>query len=143
MEIVEALNVYLKTLTVAYRNAHTLHWCVKGKGFRNVHLQLNDMYNDYFEKIDVIGEFIRIHGGIPHGSLKECVDGSLIDEVEAKEYTSEDALKMALEDLLTLIEETNKLAIAAGEAGLKDIDNDVSQFSSDLGKFKYFIESMI
>lgn len=143
MEIVKVLNVYLKTLTVACRNAHTLHWCVKGKGFRNVHLQLNDIYNDYFEKIDVIGELIRTYDGIPHDSLKECVDGSLINEVEAKEYSSEDALKMALEDLLILIEETNKIAIAAGDAGLKDIDNDLSQFSSDFGKFRYFLESMI
>ena len=141
-DLVSTLNLYAMTLTVAYRNAHILHLNCKGHGFRSVHLQLNDVYDSLFEQIDVVGELIRIHDGIPTISLSECVEKSQIQEIKSQEYNCKDALKMELEDIEKLIEITNNIAVTFGDK-YKDVDDIFSSYTSDLGKFKYFIASMI
>ena len=67
---------------------------------------------------------------------------SQIQEIKSQEYSCEDALKMELEDIEKLIEITNNIAVTFGDK-YKDVDDIFSSYTSDLGKFKYFIASMI
>ena len=142
-QLIEKLNKYLQSLTVAQQNAHILHWNVKGKGFRSAHLQLQDVYENFFEKTDEVAELIRIHNGIPVASLTDCVRGSDIEEISSKQnFKVLNALKMCLEDVKDIIDICNDVVIFANENNFIDVSDTLGTHSSDIGKLKYFLDSM-
>ena len=142
-QLIEKLNKYLQSLTVAQQNAHILHWNVKGRGFRSAHLQLQDVYENFFEKTDEVAELIRIHNGIPVASLTDCVQGSGIEEISSKQnFKVLNALKMCLEDVKDIISICNDIVIFANENNFIDVSDTLGGHSSDIGKLKYFLDSM-
>ena len=142
-QLIEKLNKYLQSLTVAQQNAHILHWNVKGKGFRSAHLQFQDVYENFFEKTDEVAELIRIHNGIPVASLTDCVRGSDIEEISSKQnFKVINALKMCLEDVKDIIDICNDVVIFANENNFIDVSDTLGTHSSDIGKLKYFLDSM-
>lgn len=142
-KLIEKLNRYLQALTVAQRNIHILHWNVSGRGFRSAHVELQDVYEDLFAKIDEVAELIRIHDGVPSASLSECIDGSPIEEISsAQTYKVLNALKMALEDIRDIIDVCNEAAVYANENNIIDVSDVLGTHSSSLGVKKYFLQSM-
>ena len=142
-QLIEKLNKYLQSLTVAQQNAHILHWNVVGKGFRSAHLQFKDVYEDFFNKTDEVAELIRIHDGIPTASLTDCIQGSQIEEISSKRnFKVLNALKMCLEDVKDIIDICNDVVIFANENNFIDVSDTLGTHSSDIGKLKYFLDSM-
>ena len=142
-QLIEKLNKYLQSLTVAQQNAHILHWNVVGEGFRSAHLQFKDVYEDFFNKTDEVAELIRIHDGIPTASLTDCIQGSQIEEISSKRnFKVLNALKMCLEDVKDIIDICNDVVIFANENNFIDVSDTLGSHSSDIGKLKYFLDSM-
>lgn len=103
-EIVEKLNKILSEQFVLFMKLWSFHWDVVGKKFKNTHEFFNELYDEFFEDIDLTAERIRSLGGKPFGTLKQFIEKS-----EITEYSENDTPKASkmyeiiLSDFETLI----------------------------------------
>ena len=63
--LVKDLNCLLSDLNVFYRKLQNYHWNIKGKDFFNVHVKLEEYYNEINEQIDELAEQILMLGNEP------------------------------------------------------------------------------
>src|SRR6056297_616990 len=64
-QIVEALNVDLADAYVLYHQLHKHHWNVEGAEFLDVHVFLQEVYENLEEGADEIAERAQAIGGVP------------------------------------------------------------------------------
>ncbi|PKK94891.1 MAG: DNA starvation/stationary phase protection protein [Tenericutes bacterium HGW-Tenericutes-5] len=95
---VDLLNQYLSDLAVMNTRLHNLHWNVTGKAFKQVHVYLEELYDDVFEKYDEVAERIKMLQGYPKASNKEYLETSKIKELASKDISTEDAFKSVFND---------------------------------------------
>ena len=67
MELENKLNEFLADLNIFYRKLQNYHWNIEGKDFFQVHVKLEELYDEINEQIDEIAEHIAILGGQPLG----------------------------------------------------------------------------
>jgi starvation-inducible DNA-binding protein len=53
-----------------YFKLHNLHWNVVGPQFKEVHIYLEDLYNECAEKLDEVAETLKQVNEYPLGSSK-------------------------------------------------------------------------
>ena len=61
-ELTHALNDLLANYAIIYQNIRGYHWNIQGDKFFELHLKFEEMYNDFFIKIDEIAERILTLG---------------------------------------------------------------------------------
>lgn len=98
----ELMNQYVADLGVLNVKFHNLHWNVTGQNFEQVHVYLEKQYDDFFEKFDEVAERIKMIGEFPVASLSKFLEITSVKEIEDKDITTKDALKIALEELVAL-----------------------------------------
>ncbi len=111
------LNEYLSDLGVLNVKLHNLHWNVSGRGFHQAHVYIETLYDDFFEKFDVVAERIKMLGDYPLASLKEYLEKSDIKELETKDYSVTNSYKMILEDFQYLKTKAIDIRSIADEVG--------------------------
>lgn len=74
------LNIYLASLQVFYVKLQHFHWNTKGNNFFDLHEKFEEMYDDTFEKIDVVAERIRMMGQTPLHTMQEFIENSKLSE---------------------------------------------------------------
>lgn len=82
MDLNQNLNEFLSDLNLFYRKLQNYHWNVEGTDFFEVHVKLEELYNEVNISIDEIAEHILILGGQPLGTLKDYIQISNIEEAE-------------------------------------------------------------
>ena len=92
------LDIYLANLAVNYIKLHNLHWNVLGKTFKQAHEYLEEMYDATTESLDVVAEYQKMVGEYPKASLKDYLEIATIKELESKDFSSDEAFKIALDD---------------------------------------------
>lgn len=93
------LDLYLANLAVLNVKLHNLHWNVVGINFKPIHEYLESLYDSMFEKFDEVAEYQKMNGVYPKASLKEYMELSDIEELESKDYSGKEAIKIAIESL--------------------------------------------
>ena len=78
---INLMNEYVSDLAVLNVKFHNLHWNVVGRQFVSVHVYLEKMYDDFFEKYDEVAERIKMLGFFAKASLKEYLDNTRIKEL--------------------------------------------------------------
>jgi len=111
------LDLYLANLAVNYIKLHNLHWNIVGKAFKQVHEFLEAMYDETTESLDAVAEYQKMTGKFPNASLKNYLEIATIKELESKEYTIEEALKIALDDQKSLRKLATEIRNEADEKG--------------------------
>lgn len=111
------LDLYLANLAVNYVKLHNLHWNVVGRGFKQVHEYLEDMYDETTESFDEVAEYQKMVGEFPKASLKDYMEIATIKELESKDYAIEDALKIAVDDLKLMRDLATEIRNEADEKG--------------------------
>ncbi|MDD3129490.1 MAG: DNA starvation/stationary phase protection protein [Candidatus Izemoplasmatales bacterium] len=101
-EQITKLNEYLADLGVLNVKLHNLHWNVKGHGFKQAHVNIEEMYDDLFEKFDEVAERIKMLGDFPKASLKSYLESTNIKELESKNYEVKESYELILSDYLEL-----------------------------------------
>jgi starvation-inducible DNA-binding protein len=61
-ELAHALNDLLANYAILYQNTRGYHWNIQGDKFFELHLKFEELYNDFFIKIDEIAERILTLG---------------------------------------------------------------------------------
>ena len=122
--ITEDLNLFLANLNVFYRKLQNYHWNIKGEDFFNVHLKLEELYDDINEQIDEVAEHILIIDGQPLGTMNGCLEITQIKEAQDEKIFSREIFEAILKDYCILIENATKVK--------EDADNDKKYATSAL-----------
>lgn len=120
---VEGLQQLLADYQVFYANLRGFHWHVQGKQFFTLHVQLEKMYNEAAEIVDVIAERILSLGGTPENKFSAYLKTAQLKEVSGV-TTGEDIINHVLDSFKQLIEQERdiiELADNANDEGTSDI----------------------
>ena len=79
-ELAHALNDLLASYAIIYQNIRGYHWNIQGDKFFELHLKFEQLYNDFFIKIDEIAERILTLGHAPEHKYSNYLRGAKITE---------------------------------------------------------------
>lgn len=116
MSLTKKLNVYLANQQVMYIKLHNLHWYVKGTSFFTLHVKFEELYDQTAEMVDDVAERILAISKKPVASLKGALEIATIKELSDEYITSNDSVKVLLEDFKTLRDDTSELISLSEEA---------------------------
>lgn len=114
-EISEVLNRYLANLNVLYTKLHNYHWNIEGKGFFQIHEELEEIYDETAEEIDEVAERVLTLGFRPAASMKKYIELAELKEEESKGISGKDVAKSLLNDFSIIIEELREGIKIAGK----------------------------
>ncbi len=137
------LDIYLANLAVNYIKLHNLHWNVIGKTFKQVHEYLEELYDETTESLDEVAEYQKMVGVYPKASLEEYLKITTIKELESKDYSIEDALKIAVEDQKLMRDLATEIRNEADEKGEFILVALMEGEVEAQNKHIWFIESML
>lgn len=113
MNLQKELNKYLSNQSVMDMKLHNLHWFVIGEGFFAAHAKLEELYNIASEQVDSTAELLLSSGMQPVASLKEQLKLASIKELENKQISSKEAMKLVLEDYKMLKVDCEEIVVLA------------------------------
>ncbi len=113
--VIELLNDLLANYHVHFQKMRSYHWNVKGPGFFELHEKFEELYNDAYEKIDVLAERVLELGGVPLSTFSDYLKISEITESDGQ-LSDSDMVQDAVQDLHLLIEKERIVAEKALDA---------------------------
>jgi starvation-inducible DNA-binding protein len=138
----DALKQFLASTFAYYLKAHMFHWNVEGPDFGQLHKFLSKIYEDAFDSIDAIAEFIRTEEEYAPGSFERFQELSLIQG-----QTMVPRARLMLEELLAdteIMKDLSKsLFDAATEVGREDIADFAANRQGAHGKYAWQIKSYL
>jgi DNA-binding ferritin-like protein len=117
-QIIEALNADLANAYVLYHQLHKHHWNVEGAEFLDIHVFLQEVYEDVEDAADEIAERLQALGGVPHASMTTLAEHSTVDVEDEDVYDIRSSLSNDLEmmgDIIESYREHIKLAENLGD----------------------------
>ena len=103
-QIIEALNTDLADAYVLYHQLHKHHWNVEGAEFRDIHVFLQEVYEDVEAAADEIAERLQAIGGVPHASMSTLVENATVEAEDEDVYDIRTSLSNDLEIFGDMIE---------------------------------------
>jgi starvation-inducible DNA-binding protein len=113
--LAEKLNKLLANYQVLYINTRGFHWNIAGDKFFELHIKFEELYNDFFLKIDEIAERILTLGYVPLHSFTAYIEIATVKETS----NISDGRRAVLEivsGLQVLIESERELLSLSGDA---------------------------
>lgn len=142
-EIAKKINAYLANIAVSYVKAHNLHWNVVGGAFKPTHEYLESMYDGFGEELDAVAEILKMHDQMPLASMKDYLAVATVKELDSKEVSIPEALKIALDDVLLLKSQAEDIRKAADSEDLYDVVAHMEDSLSGYNKTIWFVRSML
>lgn len=140
--LADLLKTYLASTFAYYLKAHMFHWNVEGPDFGELHKFLNKIYDDAYEAVDVIAEFIR--------TMEEYAPGSLTrfhELTQIQDQTKVPRARLMLEELLadtqTMIDLSKQVFDASTAEGRDDIANFAADRMAQHGKYMWMLKSYL
>lgn len=136
----------LKTLLASqfsyYLKAHYFHWNVEGSDFAQLHNFFGEIYQDAYEAIDPLAEYIR--------SLDEYAPGSLERFQELTQIPGQTKIpraKLMIQELLadsqTMVDLLNSCFADAEAENKQDIANFIAERLSQQNKYAWQLRSFL
>jgi len=103
-QIVEALNTDLADAYVLYHQLHKHHWNVEGAEHLDVHVFLQEAYEEVEEAADELAERVQALGGVPHASMATLSEVATVEPEDEDVYDVRTSLANDLEMYGDIIE---------------------------------------
>jgi DNA-binding ferritin-like protein len=103
-QIIEALNTDLADAYVLYHQLHKHHWNVEGAEHRDIHVFLQEAYEEVEEAADEIAERVQAIGGVPHASMATLSEVATVEPEDEDVYDIRTSLENDLEMYGDIIE---------------------------------------
>ncbi|MFC7027369.1 DNA starvation/stationary phase protection protein DpsA [Halomicroarcula sp. GCM10025710] len=119
-QVIDALNTDLADAYVLYHQLHKHHWNVEGAEHRDIHVFLQEAYEEVEEAADEIAERVQTLGGVPHASMATLSDVATVEPEDEDVYDIRTSLQNDLEmygDILESHREHIDLAAGLGDHG--------------------------
>lgn len=138
----DLLKTYLASTFSYYLKAHYFHWNVEGPDFGELHKFLSKIYEDAFDAIDPIAEYIRTTEEYAPGSLSRFLELTQIPD-QTKVPRARLMLEELLADTQTMIGMSRQVFEAAAAEGREDIANFAAERQSQHGKYQWQLKSYL
>jgi starvation-inducible DNA-binding protein len=142
-ELFEKVNKYLADTGVMYIKLHNLHWNVQGLQFKAVHEYLEDLYDDFTEKMDEVAELLRMNGKYPAASMADFQKLSTIEELPSEAIDVKKALSITLDELKAFDKSAREIHDMADEEGAFEVVMMMEEHVAGYQKTIWFISSML
>jgi DNA-binding ferritin-like protein len=103
-QIIDALNRDLADAYVLYHQLHKHHWNVEGAEFLDIHVFLQEVYEDVEEAADDLAERLQALGGVPHASMTTLAENATVEPEDEDVYDIRTSLANDLEMMGDIIE---------------------------------------
>jgi DNA-binding ferritin-like protein len=103
-QIIEALNPDLADAYVLFHQLHKHHWNVEGAEHLDIHVFLQEAYEEVEEAADEIAERIQALGGVPHASMPALSEAATVEPEDEDVYDIRTSLANDLEMYGDIIE---------------------------------------
>jgi starvation-inducible DNA-binding protein len=140
--LAELLKVLLASTFTYYLKAHFFHWSVEGKDFYQYHKFLQKVYEDAYEAVDVIAEFIRTLDEYAPGSLTRYHELSRIQD-QTKVPRAQLMIEELLHDSHIMVNLLNECFAAATAENKQDIANFIAERLTATNKFIWMLSSFL
>jgi starvation-inducible DNA-binding protein len=140
--LADLLKTYLASTFSYYLKAHMFHWNVEGPDFGQLHKFLQKIYEDAFEAVDVIAEFIRTMEEYAPGSLTRFHELTQIQD-QIKVPRARLMLEELLADTQTMIDMSKQVFDASTAEGRDDIANFAADRMAQHGKYMWQLKSYL
>ena len=107
-EISAELDRHLSSFVVMYMQYHKYHWMVEGPQFRDLHLFLQNHYEEINLDLDAIAERITLLGHTPSTTLKAFQENSYCEEEAEDVMHIRESLKFAMNNETRICKEFRK-----------------------------------
>lgn len=106
---IENLKVLQASLMVLTNKIYNIHWNMADPNFFSLHKNTEELFEDLTKFYDDVAEKIVMHKSLAIGTLKDQLKYSVIEEVEPKEFKSNEISKIIVKDLTTIIDLCDKV----------------------------------
>ena len=138
----DALKVVLADTFALYLKTHNYHWNVEGQDFYEYHKFFQKMYQDAYEAIDPIAEYIRSLDEYAPGSLERFEELSVIAG-QTKIPRAQLMVEELLNDSEVMVTLLNQCFAAATQENKQDIANFIAERLSQTNKFAWQLRSTL
>ena len=138
----ELLKTYLASTFAYYLKAHYFHWNVEGPDFGELHSFFSAVYEDAFDAVDPIAEYIRTTEEYAPGSLSRFNELTQIQD-QIKVPRARLMLEELLADTQTMIAMSRQVFEASAAEGREDIANFAAERQSQHGKYMWQLKSYL
>jgi DNA-binding ferritin-like protein len=117
-QIVDALNTDVADAYVLYHQLHKHHWNIEGAEHRDVHVFLQEAYEEVEEAADELAERVQALGGVPHASMTAFSEAATVEPEAEDVYDIRTSLTNDLEmygDVIESYREHIELAAGLGD----------------------------
>ena len=140
--LADLLKTYLASTFAYYLKSHMFHWNVEGPDFGELHGFFSQIYEDAFDAVDPIAEFIRTTEEYAPGSLTRFHELSQIQD-QVKVPRARLMLEELLADTQTMIDLSKQMFDASTEAGRDDVANFAADRMASHGKYMWQLKSYL
>ena len=142
-DFIKMTNAYLANIGVFYIKLHNLHWNVTGTQFKTVHEYLEQNYDYFAGVLDEVAEYIKMENEYPLASLQDYLEIANIVELDSKDYSIYETLKIVLEDIILLKKQALDLRVFADKIDKFSLANMLEEHLKQYDKTIWFINSML
>ena len=126
--LVPRMDEQMASLFTLFHQYQKHHWLVMGPQFRDLHLYLEESYNQVHQDLDAVAERITVLGGVPSSNMTALVNASYVEEEPEGVFSVRDMLvrdrdteKMISSNLRPLIERCREVGDYGSEQLLKNV----------------------
>ena len=107
--LVKNLNYLLSDLNVFYRKLQNYHWNIKGRDFFEMHVRLEEYYDEINDEIDELAEHILMLNFEPLGRMKDYLENTCIEEAKNEKIDTCQVVNNIITDYNTLLKKVKEI----------------------------------
>ena len=141
-ELAKELNILLANFQRYYQNLRGIHWNIRGKGFFDLHVKFEELYNDANVKVDEIAERILTLGGTPFHTFEDYQENSKVP-VGKNIHKDEPAIRLIVDSLKELLIIERQILNQSDEAGDEGTNAMMSDFITEQEKTVWMMKAWL
>lgn len=140
--LADLLKTYLASTFAYYLKSQYFHWNCEGPDFGQLHEFFQTIYEDAFDAVDPIAEYIRTTEEYAPGSFERFHELTQIQD-QTKVPRARLMLEELLADTQTMIDMSKQVFDAASAEGREDVANFAAERQSAHGKYMWQLKSYL
>lgn len=143
MKHINLLQKYLANLNLLNVKFHNIHWNIVGKKFMEIHNFTETIYDNFFENIDEVAELLKMKENYPLSTMKEYLENTDLEEIQARDFTADEALKIIKSDFEYMKNQAIEIRNLADEENDFETVSMFEGFISEYSKNIWFLNSIM
>jgi len=140
--LVDNLKILLASTECFSLKSRNFHWNIESRDFPQYHQFYGDLYNETYETVDKIAEYIRVLDSYAPGSLTRYSELTIIED-QTKVPRAGLMFVESLQDIMKMIELVTNMFDVATQERQQGIANFMAELQDLYGKKAWMIRSIL